>query len=179
MKPTKEQLASPKWWKDSVDDKHDFAYTTGSDWDGLLSCEDTIEFADDQGWFDNESHLCIEEKSWVLLCERPVESIGFIPEAWKPCEVLNKKLNNPEWEKCTPLFVGEYSIVYDSETCKERTGCLALCEFRPLKTERELLVENLFKMESPSLNQILDAINSDTLERLYNDIYDARIVEGE
>jgi hypothetical protein len=67
----------------------------------------------------------------------------YIPKVGEECEVLNTKLSCAEYEKCMPLYVGKYAIVYTSLSCTERQGSFEFCNFRPIQTkadvERELL----------------------------------------
>jgi hypothetical protein len=72
----------------------------------------------------------------------------YIPKVGEECEVLNTKLSCAEYEKCMPLYVGKYAIVYTSLSCTERQGSFESCNFRPIPTkpavEREQLIEICF-----------------------------------
>lgn len=166
MKPTKGQLKDPQWWKDNVDDKYDFAYTTGPEWDGIQSCKNTVEFADSQGEIDSENHLCIEEKWWVLLCERPKES-QFIPETgtWCECDYPSK------WTKVFVIGPNSESYTVIELQCGNTIAVGSIIEFRPLKTEREEFIEKA--SETPFCGM-------ENIQSHYGDMFDNgfRFVEG-
>ncbi len=61
MKPTKEQLADPKWWDDS---------SNGYDYIFYLKRNDEYLFADDNGEGSNFK-LIIGQDAWKLLAKRP------------------------------------------------------------------------------------------------------------
>ena len=71
---------------------------------------------------------------------------NYKPEIGTECEVLNTKLSSAEYEKCMPLYVGQYAIVYTSTSCNERTGQLDNCTFRPISTKADVERERLLKI---------------------------------
>jgi hypothetical protein len=49
----------------------------------------------------------------------------------KNVEVFNDYFgDNAEYEKCEILFIGEFSVIYNSISCKERAAKLSNCKFR-------------------------------------------------
>lgn len=170
MKPTKEQLKDPQWWKDNVDGKYDFAYTTGPEWDGGKGTIGKIEFADNRGLIKNMPSLVINDTAWVLLCERPKE---FIPEIGDWCECLDTTWAHPQWRKCKPRFIGSKKIIYDTEYEEESYTFAHNLKFRPLKTEREAFIDWACNVMNNSVD--------DSQEGWATALYDngARIVEGE
>lgn len=72
------------------------------------------------------------------------------PSAWKGeglppvgtvCEVLNSNLGSPAWEQCAVLFTGKHLVVYNSESCEERTAHIDYLEFRPIRTPEQIAAE--------------------------------------
>lgn len=81
------------------------------------------------------------DSSWHERGDKP--PVGVV------CEVLNNELYNPAWEKCTIIFMGEYKCIYSSESCSERVGNVDLTgaiEFRPLRTEREKVIDEMMSL---------------------------------
>ena len=69
--------------------------------------------------------------------KRPWSGEG-LPPVGVVCEVFNRELSNPEWEKCTILFAGKHRFLYDSESCAERCGYIENLEFRPVRTSEQI-----------------------------------------
>lgn len=67
--------------------------------------------------------------------------VPYIPKVGEECEVLNSSFAHPEWEKCTPHYIGEFKSIYTSESCKERVCEVVFLAFRPVKSERERVIE--------------------------------------
>lgn len=134
MKPTKEQLKDPQWWKDNVDDKHDYAYTTGPRWDGSTAFKGCIDFGDSAGRKSGIVKMTLNEESWVLLCERPE---WFVPEigAWCECDYPSK------WTKVFVIGPNSESSTVIELQCGETISVGSIIEFRPLKTERESFID--------------------------------------
>jgi len=63
---------------------------------------------------------------------------GELPPVGEECYVLNSKFGNSDWEKCVVRFKGNHIIVYDSESCSERTVHITDCQFKPIKTPAEI-----------------------------------------
>lgn len=68
-----------------------------------------------------------------------------LPPVGTVCEVLNSNLGNPEWERCTILYSGKHRIVYDSESCEERTAFIDSLSFRPIRTPEQIAAEECDK----------------------------------
>ncbi len=64
-----------------------------------------------------------------------------LPPVGVVCEVFNRELSNPEWEKCTILFAGKHRFLYDSESCAERCGYIENLEFRPVRTTEQIAAD--------------------------------------
>jgi len=89
-----------------------------------------------------------KNESWGLCVTRlPSDAIprpakpAWVPEVGVECEVYNESFEFAEWEKCTPLFIGNLKVVYESESCHERVCAIELLKFRPIKSERDLFLE--------------------------------------
>ena len=81
----------------------------------------------------------------ITVTKRPTQEWKGegLPCAETVCEVLNTRLDNPEYERCTILWIGEFSVVYTSDSCKERTARVEYVEFRPIRTENEKAIEDM------------------------------------
>lgn len=101
----------------------------------------------------------MSDNSWLT-------SIDGLPPAGTECEVLNPGIDNAEWEKCTILFMGKVVCVYESESCVERVGHHDLynVQFRPIKTERELAIEEISRILNDDVYQSTKFI----AEKLYD-----------
>lgn len=64
------------------------------------------------------------------------------PPVGTVCEVLNDALNLPEWEVCDILFIGSFTAVYTSESCREMTARCNNLNFRPLKSQADIARED-------------------------------------
>jgi len=64
-----------------------------------------------------------------------------LPPVGTVCEVLNSNLVNPEWERCTILYSGNHRVVYDSESCEERTAFIDDLSFRLIRTPEQIAEE--------------------------------------
>lgn len=81
------------------------------------------------------------EKYWDYH-EKPASWSGEgLPPVGVVCEVFNRELSNPEWEKCTILFAGKHRFLYDSESCAERCGYIENLEFRPVRTPEQFAAD--------------------------------------
>lgn len=121
MKPTKEQLADPKWWGENAPDGLDYCY-----WD----------IAYQRIGFDKQ--ICKENCYFKPLAKRPEPE--WVPEVGEWCEVESDTRN--VWKKA--MYIGVDSIgshVFDVEKRHlwriDPIGCLV----RPLKTQREEFIE--------------------------------------
>lgn len=72
--------------------------------------------------------------------KRPWSGEG-LPPVGVVCDVFNRELSNPEWEKCTILFAGNHRFLYDSESCAERCGYIENLEFRPARTPEQFAAD--------------------------------------
>lgn len=150
MKPTQEQLNDPKWWDDNVDPEYDYAFTTGRKWKGDECVIGAVKFGDKLG-NTSTGGLAIGEWAWMTLAKRPT----------KPAFVPNTETKTIYWvaevdSYGTPWnFDGphdDYESAEDSIPLllavgdKNRKLVATSMEFRPIKSERELFVEQLAKL---------------------------------
>ena len=96
---------------------------------------------------------------------------GELPPVGEECYVLNSKLGKPDWEKCVVLFKGKHIIVYDSESCSERTGQISGCQFKPLKSPAEIEQEELESEIKLVLKVKTDNLASTLAYNLYDSGY--------
>ena len=140
MKPTKEQLADPKWWDDNSKG-YDYVYETGPRWDGHNNCKNTVEFAGPDGYISERYSLVIDSNAWQLLAKRPE------PEQWRPevgemCEVWVE--NAEYWAKITVLAVDKDTIVWRNGTDRKSYRGTRISDARPTKTQREELIDLIY-----------------------------------
>lgn len=111
------------------------------------------------------------------LDKRIEESKGWLPEIGEECMVFNYAFEeNAEWEKCTPLFLGKHSVVYDSESANERRASVDDVKFKPLpapeEVEREEFVKRALKQQMPNCNPI-GWVGEKDAATWYGDLFDA------
>ena len=84
---------------------------------------------------------------------------GELPPVGTECEVINRDISNPKWEACKILFIGNFVAVYTSESCVERVGRLEddLCEFRPIKSHRDKVIEKALDINSKAKHSCMAA----------------------
>lgn len=116
MKPTKEQLADPKWWERHVFEHHDYAY-----WD-------------DGNGIATFSISPINEAGLELLAKRPEPE--WVPEVGDVCEGMRAKVN--KYMKCKVLAYEDRMYVVMFLDMNELQWCNDL---RPIKTQREELID--------------------------------------
>lgn len=94
------------------------------------------------GSWVNPAYKAPDNFSWwgnaVARPTTPSWSGEGLPPVGVVCEVFNRELSNPEWEKCTILFAGKNRFLYDSESCAERCGYIENLEFRPVRTSEQI-----------------------------------------
>ena len=88
----------------------------------------------------------------------PQEPEAYMPKAGEECEMLIIK-----WEPVMPLFVGEQVVVVEIATA-EISYSISAMEFRPIKTEREKVIEwinsnidNIDHYDSVLIGRLYDA----------------------
>ena len=126
MKPTKEQLADPKWWDDNAN---------GYDYVFYLERNDEYIFADDNGEGSN-FRLIAGAAGWKLLGKRPEQ---WRPEVGEMCEVWVE--NAEYWAKITVLAVDKDTIVWRNGTDRKSYIGTRISDARPIKTQREEFIE--------------------------------------
>ena len=89
-----------------------------------------ISHSDDWCSFDLEGNRNFRDS--IVL---PQEPEAYIPQVGEECEVLIIK-----WEPVMPLFVGQQVVVVEIATA-EISYSISAMEFRPIKTERERVIE--------------------------------------
>lgn len=99
--------------------------------------QDGRYFKFSEGWDESEfSGITYRSPGWNGEGLPPVGTV---------CEVHNAELSNPQWERCTILFMGAFKCVYESESCHERVadvsddGCIT--SFRPIRTPEQIAAE--------------------------------------
>ena len=146
MKPTKEQLADPKWWGEDVLGYKNYIY-----WD-------------EEWGFATFSKEPINEVGFELLAKRPE------PEQWKPkegewCEART----SGKWRKVKTLNVdlGNDLMAFYVPVTENGLSRLIWCDnYRPIKTQREEFIEKC---------QVVTNANSDDAiaKDLFCDLYDS------
>lgn len=133
MKPTKEQLADPKWWQDN---------SNGLDF--IYECESTgeIAFANTEGKDNNGLRLRLELGIWKLLAKRPEPE--WVPDVGDNFEF---SLRGKAWEQRTMLYIDNYSMLMASKKLPARRWQYRINDpdlrFKPIKTQREEFVEKV------------------------------------
>ena len=97
-----------------------------------------------------DASYSVHKTDWYAECKRLDLDDGRnkwddegLPLVGTVCEVLNSCMAHPEYERCTIHFIGEYAVVYTSESCKERMAQLGSVKFRHIRTEDEKAVEDM------------------------------------
>lgn len=102
-----------------------------------------VMFSESEGWTKSANGRFDTE--WMSeLIPRPTIPLWNgegLPPAGVVCEVYNRSLGEPEFERCTILFAGKHRYVYDSESCYERSALVGELSFRPICTPREKWIE--------------------------------------
>lgn len=146
MKPTKEQLADPKWWDKQAHKKYKYCY-----WNEAVGCL----------YFEKRyDHL------FVPLAKRP--EAKWKPEVGEGCEFLWG--NN--WEVCNILAINTCKLGRLQFIIRDHTTNAAILyeedgvDFRPIKTQREKFVERV-------VYETLNMCSEQLRERIANELYDA------
>lgn len=141
MKPTKEQLADPKWWDENAN---------GYDCVFYLERNDEYIFADDNGEGINFK-LIVGAAGWKLLAKRPEPK--WVPEVGTEFEYCNTSRDD-KYHLC--FFVG-----YDADgdmVVQREDGLKGLkhknfnLDFRPIKTQREEFIEKAIETMNNSID---------------------------
>lgn len=108
-------------------------------------------------WLDIDKFRIVDEryKPKETVSESNWFERGEYPPVGAECEVLCEGLGRPEWEKAKILFMGEFNVVYKSDSCKERSWITDECIFRPIRTERDKLVEKAVQVMRYSEDEVL------------------------
>jgi len=142
MKPTQEQLNDPAWWNENVDPAHDYAFTTGPDWQGNNKYVGSVEFANKYGETGCEESLALGRDYWVPLAKRPTKA-AFVPEVGVECEGFTTDLADIwKWRKVEPLkeiSAGEFACLVAGRSLR------FVDQFRPIKSERDLFFDSVKK----------------------------------
>lgn len=64
-----------------------------------------------------------------------------MPKVGDTCLVLNESLIGATSEQCKILYMGSWSVVYDSESCKERYGNLNTCKFNQIPDPKQVAID--------------------------------------
>jgi hypothetical protein len=151
MKPTKEQLADPKWW-DENSDGYDYVYHYLGD----------IEFADKDGRISEGYGLIISDAAWKLLAKRP--EAKWVPEVGEWCEAAID-VGELNFNKIKINYISDDVCVYElnNKECVKNTASFI---FRPIKTKREEFIERV-------VYETLNMCSEQLRERIANELYDA------
>ena len=68
------------------------------------------------------------------MCDR-----GDLPSVGMECLVLNTCMAHPTYEKCTLLFIGNFGVIYESESSKERYARSDVVKFKPIEPPVDLI----------------------------------------
>lgn len=145
MKPTKEQLADPRWWDENAN---------GYDYVFYLERNDEYIFADDNGEGINFK-LIVGAAGWKLLAKRPDQ---WVPEVGvECCGNTTDAAGNWSWQKVELLKDmgnGEFACYTENKILR------FVDQFRPIKTQREELIDIIAEtyMNANSQRTIADAI---------------------
>lgn len=123
MKPTKEQLADPRWWDENAD---------GFDFLFYLESADRYAAANEDGTRFGILMLDLSPAKWTLLAKRPESN--WVPEVGDECEFKHPQFG---WTGCTIIGPFRGAIV-----CAPNGGGLYQgmpSDYRPVKTQREEL----------------------------------------
>ena len=140
MKPTKEQLADPKWWESQTIDEFNYCYYDKSGGGVIFTC--------------NENHNLFLE----LLAKRPEPDT----EKWKPkegewCEARA----SGKWRKVKTLNVdlGNDLMAFYVPVTENGLSRLIWCDnYRPIKTQREEFMDkaiSIFKGDNMELYSVI------------------------
>ena len=140
MKPTQEQLNDPAWWDENVDPAHDYAFTTGPDWQGNNKYVGSVEFANEDGETGCEESLVLGRDSWVPLAKRPTKA-AFVPEVGMECELWWGGVYQEPVEIIQYRNHGCKVVFWRMEQDCVDSAELPTAQFRPIKSERDLFVE--------------------------------------
>lgn len=120
MKPTKEQLADPKWWDENTSTEDKYCYHDKKSMDWLTS------------W-----HLDESMDRYELLAKRPEPE--WVPEVGvECCGNTTDAAGNWSWQKVEPLKNmgnGEFACYTENKILR------FVDQFRPIKTQREELID--------------------------------------
>lgn len=134
MKPTKEQLADPKWWNTHSDNAK-YCYRD--------RMNNSIAF---------KLTECLD-RSYELLAKRPEQ---WVPEVGEMCEVWVE--NAEYWAKITVLAVDKDTIVWRNGTDRKSYRGTRISNARPIKTQREEFMDkamSIFKGDNMELYSVV------------------------
>jgi len=112
--------------------------------------------------FAQREHKCIERPTTPSWSGEGLPPVGVV------CDVFNRELSNPEWEKCTILFAGKHRFLYDSESCAERCGYIENLEFRPIRTPEQIESDARIKAAQEWLKSIELEYGEDVADQCEN-----------
>lgn len=146
----------------------DYAITPAPGWDGDPARKGSIQFVRKiaGGGFMtmHGTYPVMGPQGWMAVAERPAPWTGEgHPPAGTVCEVLNNTLDQPEWERCTILFMGKFKAVYESESCHERVADVSeswMISFRPLRTPEQIAAEERLHNVRNACSAIADTLDS-------------------
>jgi hypothetical protein len=122
MKPTKEQLADPKWWESQTMDEFNYCYYDKSGGEVIFTYNET-------------HHFFLE-----LLAKRPELEQKWKPKEGEWCEART----SGKWRKVKTLNVdlGNDLMAFYVPVTENGLSRLIWCDnYRPIKTQREKFVE--------------------------------------
>lgn len=111
---------------------------------------------------------------WRVIAERPSPTWNGsgLPPAGTVCEVHNGEFRNPEWERCTILFMGAFRCVYASDSCHERVADVydgSVTAFRPIRTPEQIAAEE----REAAVAEMINSARPMNRRSVCEDLYDA------
>lgn len=137
MKPTKEQLADPKWWDENAKPEDKYCY----------QCERSGGY-----FFSNILEYGLPK--YTVIADRPEPN--WVPEVGEMCEVWVENVGY--WAKITVLAVDKDTIVWRNGTDRKSYRGTRISDARPIKTQREELVDIVYSNNGNPAELIADSI---------------------
>jgi hypothetical protein len=144
MKPTKEQLADPKWWDENAKPEDKYYY-----WDVMYNA----------AVLRSSENL---DNSFKLIAKRP--EAKWVPEVGEWCEAAID-VGELNFNKIKINYISDGVCVYELNN-KECVKNSASFIFRPIKTKREEFIERV-------VYETLNMCSEQLRERIANELYDA------
>ena len=109
---------------------------------------DGVEFSEKE--FNAQVKECANNFGLPSVTAKPIYTQAMLdngewPSVGMECMVLNSYFDNAEYEKCTILFKGDFTFIYNSDSCSERVGHKDELTFKPIdsRTPKQKAVDEL------------------------------------